>query len=117
MDTSRQLSDFTRNDTWPGATFTVDWGDDPTRPSPITSARMYFRTRKPPHTLGDTLSTADNTITVIDATNYEIRVGKKKLALDAGNWVWDLEVSTLENDVYTIAFGTMFVRADVTYDD
>ena len=116
MDTSRQLSDFTRNDTWPGATFTVVWGDDPTRPSPITSARMFFR-RRSNCELGDTLSTADNTITVLDATNYEIRVGKKKLALDAGNWVWDLEVETLENDVYTIAFGTMFVRADVTFDD
>ena len=94
----------------------VDW-QSVDRPGIAASARMYFRTRKEPHTLGDTFSTAAATIAILSSVDWRFQVSPKILALTDGFWVWDFEVTNTVGDVYTIATGNMFCQKDVSFVD
>ena len=96
---------YYRGDTWAGALFTTTFvGGSP--PADAQTARMQFRK-------GTRI--VNVTVNVTDAVNWVFTCPPQVFDItQAGDWLWDLEVTDVDNRITTTAKGILRVEADVT---
>lgn len=84
--------------------------------SQLASCRMHFRDEY--GSLGHAFKTSpgagEGTITIDDATTWEITVPVQALDLESGTWDWDFETTDANGTVLTLYVGTIKVIGDVT---
>ena len=105
-------------DTWKGL---LGFGpvliDDAQPPNTLSYCRMQFRDR---NELGYELNSApeagEGTLTISNATTWEITVPSQLLPLEKGVWSWDLETTDSAGTILTLYKGTIRVDRDISYD-
>lgn len=80
----------------------------------LASVRIQFRRDSETGTLGLTLSTADETIALNDAADWEFTVPAQDGPAKAGTWYYDIETTDADGVIWTTTIGTMEVGQDVT---
>jgi len=116
----------TRGDTWEGMdigpvffSYTSDPSTLVQPPDPLSSCRLYFRAAND-NSIGFKFKTSpgtgEGTITIDNATTWEITVEEEDLSLSVGNWKWDLETTDSSGVIRTIYKGVLSITSDATYD-
>jgi hypothetical protein len=74
---------------------------------------MFFRDED--NAVGLELTSANSTITISDAANWEFTVNPvTPMTLAVGNWYWSIETTDSANIVKTRVFGTIEITQDAT---
>jgi hypothetical protein len=113
-----EMPSFVRGDTWNGVGGFVITVDGVAPDTTLISVKIDFRVKKTSPTVSASLNSevveGSGTITIDDATNWEISIPSQTLDLDAGTYVWDMETVDSEGTVKTYLEGTIKVLQDVT---
>jgi hypothetical protein len=108
-----------RNDTWDGVPVIGPILINGLQPAAsLVSARMDFRqpvSKVLGHRLSTTPGVGEGTVTIVDATTWEMTIPEQDLPLDAGRWEWDLETTDTNGTVKTYYRGTQPVTGDKTH--
>ena len=106
-----------KGDSWKGFSLdsiTID-GSVPT--VALASCRLQFRSKT--GVMGfEYNSVADSCkglITIDTAATWAVTLNAAILNLDAGMWVWDLEMTDVHGVVITVLTGRLRIKADITY--
>jgi hypothetical protein len=104
-----------RGDSWrgiPSITITIN-GEVPTVAAAV--ARMQFRQNKENGKAGLSLSSENDTITIVDAVDWIFSVPAiNNFPLGAGDWDYDFEVTDVTGYRRTFFAGTVTIRQDST---
>jgi len=105
-----QLS-FVSGDTWLGIpSITVT----PAPVDPCALAEMQFRINATSNTPAASLSSADGSIVITDAANWEFYIPEQNLTLKPGNYVWSLRTTDDQSVVQTYMQGSIVVLDPIT---
>lgn len=104
---------FVSGDTWGGIPSIVI---SPAPSDPCSLAEMQFRINATSNTPSASLSSADATITITDANNWEFTVPAQDLALKPGNYVWSFRTTDDQGVVQTYLQGAIAVLDPITRD-
>ena len=108
------MQPLVRGDQWPGiAALTIQVNGSPPVAA-LASARMQFRADKSSPSPSASLATADGSIAIVEAANWELTIPPLSLPLTAGTWYWDLETTDATGAVKTYLAGTLQVIQDIT---
>jgi hypothetical protein len=114
--TQINLGTHVKGDTFNPVTFTitetVDGVDTPMNLTGAT-AKMYFKT-SPTGSAALELTTANGKLSITNATAGEIEIIKQIVSIDAGNYIFDLEITLQSGDVYTVAAGSLIIQQDIS---
>ena len=111
------LDPHVRGDQWPGISRVGPITIDGVAPAAaIASARMTFRRAPTNLSYGYTLSTAQvvgqGTIEILNAATWLLAINPQPLPLAEGSWVWDLEITPVDQPPVTYLQGTLSVLPD-----
>lgn len=108
--------DFTsiRNDTFPLVSLQIDRNAAAINLTGATIA-MMLRLDKASDPVALSLSTATSGITITTAAAGEFAIDKQIIAIDAGVYFYDMQLTEAGGDVTTIMEGTFTITQDVTY--
>lgn len=114
-----KLQPALRGDTWQGiASIGPVTVNGTVISPPLLSARMQFRDHRDAlaHELTTEIPTPEGsgTITIVDATNWQLAIDAQDLPLEAGTYHWDLETTDDAGTVRTLYTGQLRVLPDVT---
>ena len=102
---------FVSGDTWGGIpSITVT-------PAPVQScalAEMQFRINATSNTPAASLSSADGSINITDAVNWEFNIPAQSLPLKPGNYVWSFRTTDADDVVQTYLQGSIAVLDPIT---
>ena len=112
------LPTYYRGDTWQGLSVDSIKLEGVNPPVALKSARMQFRTRR--GELGfEYNSTQDpickGLITIVAPVTWTLIIEPHILPLEKGVWLWDLELTAMDDVVITFLKGRLRVKADITY--
>ncbi len=113
-----KLSPMIEGDTWlgiPSISVGVETnGVTGTPDVPLASVRMQFRQCGARGRLYVELTSADLEIEILDAPSWSIQIHKKLLGLPAGSYVFDIEFTDDDGNIYTLLKGVQEVQAGIT---
>ena len=106
-----------RGDTWNGmGPFQVKVGASPPA-SDLASVRMQVRAKATDETVLVELTSADAAeISITSANDWTFTVPKQAIALNAGRYVYDIELTAADGSVMTPIAGNIKVDEDITRD-
>ena len=100
-------------DTWDGLTDVSFSSEGSAFASSLALVRMFFRDEN--NVVGLELSSANSTITITDANNWEFTINPvSPMLLAIGNWYWSIETTDDQNVIKTRVFGTIEILQDAT---
>lgn len=83
--------------------------------NPVASAVMQFRAKSDDDVVALELSTADDSIEILDAAAWRFNVPPVlEFTLGAGKWVWDFQTKDSTGFIRTYLTGTLTITRDVS---
>lgn len=114
--TQVSLGTHVKGDTFNPVTFTItETVDGVAEPLNIlgASAKMFFKTT-PTGTAALEMTIANGKLVIIDGTGGEIGIVKQIINIAAAYYIWDLEITLSNGDIYTVASGSLNIQQDIS---
>jgi hypothetical protein len=100
-------------DTWDGLSNCSFYSDGTAFADSLSLVRMFFRDDD--NQVGLELSSANSTITIDDAANWEFTINPvSPMNLAIGQWYWSIETTDSNDVIKTRVFGTIEIIQDAT---
>jgi hypothetical protein len=105
-----------RGDTWNGmGPFQIKVGASPPA-SDLASVRMQIRAKESGPVIVELTSADSAEISITSANDWRFTVPKQAIALNAGRYVYDIELTAADGTVMTPIAGNIKVDEDITRD-
>jgi hypothetical protein len=112
-NTNIALKPVVFKDTWDGLTELSFESTGTSFASELSLVRMFFKDAE--GAVGLELSSANGTITIDDATNWQFTVNPvSPMLLSIGQWLWSIETTDDQGVIKTRVFGSIEILNDAT---
>jgi hypothetical protein len=110
---SFNFPDTLKGDTFEGVEFTLENNGSPVD---LTGSSIEMMVKLvATGTSALTVSTPSSGLTITDASNGVFEFDEQIISIDAGQYVYDIEVTDVSGDVLTYVSGTWLICQDVTF--
>jgi ribosomal protein S1 len=106
------IADHKRGDTWNGMVVTIKKNGVPVDLTGYSAISRFKN--NPTGTAIFEFKTSDDTLTIPNPTDGKIYYSKRKIEVQANRYVFDLQITNLDNVVKTVANGSWTITQDIS---